>query len=447
MKTLADLDDYQITGANWLARGAETGTGFAALGDDPGLGKTAQAIRALDILGHRRALIICPAAVRHVWPSEFQKWGQMDRRVLLMDESVQLGAWFENRFDVGVCSYEFAKKHKKFIAEEYYPALVIDEAHYLKNKLAARTKAIYGVETNRYRSVAGSAGHVFALSGTFMTNTPLDLYSLLRASGVYKGTVTEFERAFFQVHWEGNKPTLIVRDRDLPELRELVKRVVLRRSISLLNLPPMRMTTLDIAGDQTEILSLLREFPGLDRAILDAVEAGNVSFLDAQHIGTLRRLTAEAKAPGFAEYLAETIAGGLDKAVVMGTHVKALSIIRDVLEARGVKVVMLTGQTPNKERGEVVDQFQNGDAQVLIGNMITAGTGHTMTSSRMIYMFETDWVPATNAQALGRIKRKGQTRSMLATFVGLKDSVDQQVAKRVAEKTEQIMRVDPSAFA
>ena len=69
-----------------------------------------------------------------------------------------------------------------------------------------------------------------------------------------------------------------------------------------------------------------------------------------------------------------------------------------------------------------------------------------MTRADTIFMFETDWVPLMNVQALGRIHRKGQSKPTLAYFVSLANSVDQRVTDRVREKVKQIIEVDPTAL-
>lgn len=441
------LDDYQDTGARHLAGGGLIGR--AALCDDPGLGKTAQAIRAMDLLNQRRALVICPAAVKDVWVDEFERWGYLGRRVVPVTQDTQLGAWLDLKIDVAVVSYEYATSRKKYFMDDLIPAIIIDEAHYLKNKNASRTRKILGGDADGRGGLIEMSGNTMWLTGTPMMNQPLDIWTLLRSHGATRLSVTDFERQFFQLVWEKNKPVLKVAEGRIDELRDMVASVVLRRSKSLLNLPPMRAASLNIRGDQSEILALLKEFPGLDAAIMDAVDQGSLSFLDAQHIGTLRRLTAEAKAPGFAEYLVESFKGGLDCCVVIGVHTKALRIIQATLEKAGLRVGVISGQPANnyeRDRGQMVKDFQAGKLDVILGNIIAAGVGVTLTRANTIFMFETDWVAMQNVQALARIDRKGQLRRTLAYFVSLSNSVDQRVTEKVKQKVEQILRVDPTAL-
>lgn len=438
------LDDYQDIGAEFLAGGALIGR--AALCDDPGLGKTAQAVRAMDLLNQRRGVVVCPASVKGVWVDEFERWGYMNRRVVPITEDTQLGAWLQMKFDVAVVSYEYAASRKKYFMDDLIPGLILDEAHYLKNKTSGRSRRILGGDADGRGGLISAAANTMWLTGTPIMNEPIDIWTLLRSHGATKLNITAFERQFFDIEWDGAKSKLVVVPNRVQELREMIASVVLRRPKSLLKLPPMRPAALNIRGDQTEILNLLREFPGLDKAIMEAVEAGSLSFLDAQHIGTLRRLTAEAKAPGFGEYLVESFKGGLECAVVIGIHVKALKIIQEALEKAGIRVGMINGETKVSDRHAIVKQFQDGELDCILGNIISAGVGHTMTRADTIFMFETDWVPLMNVQALGRIHRKGQSKPTLAYFVSLANSVDQRVTDRVREKVKQIIEVDPTAL-
>jgi SWI/SNF-related matrix-associated actin-dependent regulator of chromatin subfamily A-like protein 1 len=445
MSDTKQLDPYQVTGSTWLASGAINGR--AVLGDDPGLGKSAQAVQAMDMLNLKRAIVICPAAVKSVWPYEFETWGRLERRVQPITHDVHFGAWLDGKFDVAVMSYEYAKKIKQYLGGKRIPNLIIDESHYLKTPTSARTRRIYGGDCNGLGGLIGEADQAMLLTGTPMMNTALDIWSTLRVTEATRLRATHFERQYFSLEWEGGKAVPRVLPSRVPELRAIASLSILRRNKSLLNLPPMRTVLLPIDGDQSEVLALLKEFPGLEAAIVKAVNQGSLSFLDAQHIGTLRRLTATAKAPGFANYLVEQFKhGNLTETFVCGFHTQALNIIADALRDAGIKVGMLVGSTPDTERAQVVANFQSGKIDCIVGNVITAGTGHTLTRASTMYMFETDWVPMQNVQCLARIHRKGQKRGCVAHFVSLSNSVDQRVTDAVRRKVKDILLIDPTAL-
>ena len=228
----------------------------------------------------------------------------------------------------------------------------------------------------------------------------------------------------------------------IAELRQAVRSVCMKRTPEQvgLQLPPIHLTTVGIDGDTEEIRALLRGHPGLEASILEAVEMGGMSFLDAQHIATLRRLVGEAKAPAYVELISEELDSGLDKIVIFGIHRKALEIVRDGLARFGV--VRIDGDTSERDRVEAVRRFQEDpDCRVCVANIKSGGTGLTLTAASRVDMFESDWAPASNAQALKRIHRIGQTRECEARFVSLLSSIDEVVSETVARKTAAIAKV------
>ena len=101
------------------------------------------------------------------------------------------------------------------------------------------------------------------------------------------------------------------------------------------------------------------DHPGLDKRILEALEKGNLAFIDAQHIMVIRRLCAEAKAVPFAAYLADALlADEYDKIIVIGYHIAPLVYIHEKLKATGLKGYLVNGATKDKDRIEAVTQFQ-----------------------------------------------------------------------------------------
>src|SRR5690348_2437632 len=115
---MIELFDYQKVGARFLAE-----RGRALLADEMGLGKSAQAIAACDAVDARDVTVICPASVRENWVREFKRFGRIDRDLDVRSYNLAEGA-AKNWCDIGV--------------------LILDEAHYLKNAKAKRTKAIFG---------------------------------------------------------------------------------------------------------------------------------------------------------------------------------------------------------------------------------------------------------------------------------------------------------------
>ena len=433
-----DLFPYQREGAAFLARKHRGG-----LFDDMGVGKSAQAIAALDQIKAMKVLIICPAAVRQVWIGEFAKFSAVHRRILKGRDIQDLNLWLRGKCHVLILSYEMAASWAKRIedAGEFIDAIVFDEAHYMKNDQAARTRAMLGSHCTGKFGLARWATHVWFLTGTPNPNDAADIWSMMRFAGATKLTRKIFRDRYYTQRAGSYSAQHTPRKEMVPELKAAIKSFSLRRTKAEagLQLPPIWLTNVTVDGDTAEVAALMREYPDLEKAIIEAIERGGLSFLDAQHVATLRRLVGEAKAPSYLEMLKEELHDGAGKRVVFGIHTAALRRIRGGLEASGVGCTGITGETSERDRTRAMSAFADDpDCRVFVGNIRAAGTGLTLTASADVDMFESAWDPASNAQAIMRVHRVGQTRNVSARFITLANSIDVVVNETVERKTRNI---------
>ncbi|MFN3612575.1 DEAD/DEAH box helicase [Tepidimonas sp.] len=438
---------YQDDGASWMA-----GRERAGLHDEMGVGKTATTIKAINKIGGRRGMIICPAMLRQNWITEFRKFSDYDLRLCKGQNIHDFVAWSRDRFDVLITSYELATKWHPRIMEqgEFLDFMALDEAHFLKNVNTSRTRAILGQDAGGYDGVTSWAQHAWHLTGTPMPNDPVDIYTFLKFVDAMPLTLSQFTKRYFTIRQmtygtrQSPKPEMV------PELKALIENNAIRRTKKEvgLQLPPIFMTSTVVDGDTDNVRQMLAEYPGLERSIVSALEQGGLSFLDAQYISTLRRLIGEAKAIPYAYMLHDELTyGGADKRVVFGIHKYALMTVRDILAVNGHHVVVVNGDTPERDRQAAVSSFQeNPDCRVFIGNIRAAGTGLTLTAACEIDMLESDWTPAGNAQAIMRVHRIGQVRNVRARFISLANTLDEVVNRVVADKTASIAEVEGEAM-
>lgn len=437
------LEPYQIDGGAFLAASYR-----ASIFDEPGLGKTAQAIRACELVKAERTIVICPAGVRQVWPFQFKLWGRSNPRVVKADSVFDLVAWQKGKIEVLVMSYEQAAGWWKDIASDFFDCLIIDESHYLKNPDAKRTKAIVGEHGDGIGAIAGMASYVWCLTGTPIKNDPADLWVPMRLSGQTKLTFTAFQKRFFKQRIGTFSVTNSVRKEALPELQAMLRDMSLMRTFTDVGsqLPPIRLDVLPVDGDSRAVVEYLKEYPGLSDRILQSIEAGGgmLSFDDSTHIATLRAMIAEAKAPGYARLITEELKSGtIDKLVVMGHHRRGLQIVAEHLNSHGIRAEMIVGGTSERQREATVRSFQDDPkgVRVICGNITAAGTGLTLTAACRLDMLESSWTPADNVQAVRRVRRKGQTKPTLARFVMLQNSFDDAVAGIVTRKANTIVSI------
>lgn len=417
----------------------------AGLWDEMGTGKTGTAIFALDRQNLKRGIIVCPAAVREVWFGEFKKFSNFPRKVLKAKSIHDLGLWLRGRCDVLLLSYELASKWADKIAGDVFDFIIFDECHYLKTPTSARTRNMLGTYCDGASGLARWAVHAWFLSGTPIPNDPIDIWPWLRFVGGTSMTLAPFTNRYFKSRQGTFSAKQEPRDEMVDELRQAIRAFSLKRTkVDIgLKLPPVHLTTTTVDGNTDEIRSFLKEWPGLDEAILEAIEKGGLSFIDAQHVATLRRLVGEAKAPAYARLVAEELRNGRDKLVIFAWHTAAANTIQSALTAEGYWATLVDGSTRERDRIAHVDSFQNDrEHRIFVGNIRAAGTGLTLTAAADVDMFESSWAPADNAQALMRVHRIGQGRKVNARFISLANSIDEVVSETVARKTAAIAKIE-----
>lgn len=435
----------QIIGANLLADRARYG-----LFDEPGCGKTRQVIMALDKLQIQRAVIVAPAGVHKTatWQGEFKKWANLPRRVQKCRGIDDINLWLRGRVDVLCMSYEGMTKHHKRLHGDVIPAIIFDEAHRLKTSDSQRTMAAFGGRCDGQHGLARWGAYNWFLTGTPIPNDPVDVWPWLHYIGATPLNLKDFTAKYFTSRLTAFGSRQEVRPEMEAEFHQLMRAYSIRRLAE--GLPPLHFTSLAIEGDNREVLALLRSYPGLEARIVQAAEEGDLSRLDAPHIETLRRLIGEAKAPPYVELLDyELKDGGKDKVVVMGLHRRGLDLIAAGLTDRGHYVVQIDGSVSDKARQANLHAFEHDPAcRAIICNSKAAGEGlNGMQVAHHVDVFEEDWSPSNNYQAIKRVHRRGQKHTCRARFIALAGSLDEDVSAVTARKTAQIGRIEESIAA
>lgn len=438
---------FQVDGAIWL-----TSHRRVALLDDMGLGKSRQAVMAMDWLHLTRGVIICKASLRQMWINELKKWSVIKRRYIKATKTSHFVSWQEGKYDVLVVSYELAAKWTPLFwaRMEVFDFCIFDEFQMVKNPSSKRTKALLGGQCDGLGALAQWSLRTWILTGTIIPNDIIDVWPMLKFTGAVKGPREGFAKEFLKERQTLYGCSYSVLPGKQEKLKALIASVSLRRTQKSvgLQIPPLFITNLILDGDTSKVSAFFREHPGLDSRIQDALERGGLAFIDQGHLMTIRRLIGEAKAVPFASHLVSLLLSGeLDKCVVMGVHVRALKHLEAELKMAGLDVVKIIGETGENERVRAVRRFQeDANCRVFIGNMHSAGTGHTLVAASTLFVLESAWTPADNAQAIKRIHRIGQSRNCRVYFVTLADSQDEWINEIVFKKTMAIASIEGDAM-
>lgn len=413
-----ELFPYQVEGARFLAS-----KGRALLADDMGLGKSAQAIDAARNVLAGYVLVVCPASVVQNWHREIERFwpGFTDFSVVSYDYVARGGVVY--RFHMSSDS-----------------TLILDEAHYLKNPKAKRTKAIFGEKCDGKGGLVEKAKHVFCLTGTPTPNNPSELWPMLRAVNGEPLSYWRFVQKFCRTRDNGFG-IQIVGGKNLPELKERIAPFVLRRKKEevLKDLPPIRFDELPLDVSLAGLPLLHIEVALIEQTLATKGVEGLREI--APHVAKLRRVTGLAKVPAAAEWITEWFEGGGGKLVVFAHH-------RDVIDAlcKAAKpewrACSITGSDDSATRQFVIDDFQRpGGSKLIIGQIQAAGIGVNLTAASDMLFVESSWVPADNEQAVGRINRIGQRNACLVRFATLAGSIDEQIQRAVMRKTADIAKL------
>jgi len=404
------LYPYQQEGVAWLANPERA---HKLLADDLGLGKSAQAITAAVKAGVRAAAIVCPSSLIENWHREIKLWSQAAIK------------WT-------VVSYDMAARGA--LDGQTFDLLICDEAHYLKNKAAKRTLAIYGKN-----GIARRSRRVWLLTGTPTPNNPSELWTHLAA--LAPDTIPARTAGKPLAFWsfvdrycktvDTGFGVKITGGRNLGELKERIAPFVLRRRKEdvLTDLPPITFDTLPVAATPPPIDA--EDYARISRALERGID-GLAEI--APHIAQLRRLTGLAKVEGVRKWVDYFLEGSDRKLVIFAYHRDVIAQLSDIPGS-----VTVHGGTTDRQKA--IDAFQLGEARVFIGQITAAGTGLTLTAASDMLFVESSWVPAENEQAAMRIHRISQRSACSVRVAMIPRSLDEQIAEACVRKMLSIREI------
>jgi SWI/SNF-related matrix-associated actin-dependent regulator 1 of chromatin subfamily A len=437
------LYEYQTQGARWLASKRH-----ALLADEPGLGKSAQAVTAADIINADRILVICPASVRVNWIREFEKFSMLggDSTALLTGQTT--GIMPASRFVT--CSYDLTTRSdvlsslRNWLRSASRGVLIPDEVHFCKSTDAQRSQAVLGKD-----GLAHVAKRIYCLSGTPAPNHLAETFPLLRTFGVWRDSYDAFVGQFCTTR-ESPYGTVICGNKNIGQFRELIRPIILRRKYEevMAELPELRYgdvvvpagpvdldvqfpeyyfitnrekDLLDSLGKQRAAVELIADLKGTGGEGLDAINA----LLDADNRGggaQLRRYVGLQKLQPTIDLVTDELNSGLDKIVLFAHHRAIIEGLRDGLSKFGA--VTLYGGMNAFTKQKNVDKFaRDPRCRVFAGNIKAAGVAIDGLQRQCcnVMFVETVSVPGDMAQAIMRVRRNGQTRPVLVRSVRLAD--------------------------
>lgn len=442
------LRPYQRAGFQWLAFLWQHGLG-GILADDMGLGKTLQ---TLALLSHAKAmraaesaayvsdhpfLIVAPTSVLANWAAEARRFTPDLKVVTIGDTLGRRGVSLESVIagaDAVVTSYTLLRLDFESYGALPWAGLVLDEAQYVKNHHSKAHACA--------RKIA--APFKVAITGTPMENNLMELWSLLSitAPGLFPNPERFKEYYARPIEKGGNtellgqlrrriRPLIMRRTKeqvaaDLPEKQEQVLEVELHprhRRLYQTHLQRERQKVLGLLGDVSHNrFTILRSLTLLRQLALHA------ALVDDEH-GDM----PSAKIDALLEQLEDVVGGG-HRALVFSQFTRFLRMVRGRLEAAGVPCCYLDGSTVN--RPAVISGFKEGTAPVFLISLKAGGFGLNLTEADYCFLLDPWWNPATEAQAVDRTHRIGQTRNVMVYRLIASGTIEEKVMALKARKAE-----------
>jgi SWI/SNF-related matrix-associated actin-dependent regulator of chromatin subfamily A-like protein 1 len=375
------------------------------LADDMGLGKTTSTIIAALETGAKKVLIICPASLKINWQREIENYS--DRPTSIIEgKKWEDGDFIIINYDIIKNFHDEKKKSDSILLKTKFDLVIIDEAHYIQNKQAQRTKLINDFVSNVDR--------LWLLTGTPITSRPINYFNLLNLieCPVAKNWMAYVKRYCngFQFQAGRRKIWNVSGASNLEELRDRTAPLVLRRlKENVLDLPDKIITPVYLRLKSKEYEALMGEYYDW----YDKNGESDSLTLQFTKLTKVRQVIAEEKVASTIE-ICENIVEQGKKVIVFTNFTKTLEMI---LEHFGKKAVRLDGQMSQKERQMSVDRFQNEeDVMVFVGNIKAAGVGITLTAGEAVVMNDLSFLPSDHSQAEDRSYRYGQKNNVLVYY-------------------------------
>jgi SWI/SNF-related matrix-associated actin-dependent regulator 1 of chromatin subfamily A len=385
------------------------------LADDMGLGKTTSTIIAALEAGSKKALIICPATLKINWKREIENYS--DKTVFIAESKN-----FSTEADFVIINYDIIKnfhdtkkKDESQILASNFDLVIVDEAHYIKNATAQRTKLI--------NDIVKKTDRLWLLTGTPMTSRPIDYFNLLSLidSPVAKNWMAYAIRYCqgYQFNVGGRKVWNVTGASNLEELRDRTLGLTLRRlKENVLDLPDKIITPVYLRLKSKEYEEVMGEYYDWYDKNPEESKSLTVQF---SKLTKVRQIIADEKIAQTIE-LAENILEQDKKVIIFCNFTDSLN---KITEHFGKLAVKLDGSMSKPERQYSVDQFQdNPKVKVFVGNIKAAGVGITLTAAEAVIMNDLSFLPSDHAQSEDRAYRYGQKNNVLVYYPIFENTIE-----------------------
>jgi len=395
---------------------------------DMGLGKTISSASMSKLTSAIRTIIISPSLVKFNWLEDMTKqWGFGIEYWTVLDREKRNCVYaFRERFVV--LNYEQVQKFFKYLTSDVITHIIVDEAHYAKNKDAGRSKWL-----NKLIEASNGARVTF-LSGTPVTNRIDDMFNYLKMAGHPLGKDFKRFKADFAKTANVNGGQ-IVGAKNVDRLRALTANFMIRkRSEDCLDLPEMIVNNLYLEfGDVAEYAATLDELRSIrekyDQATDD--EKRRMMMSIRNNIHSLNRIVSTSKVTKVKE-LVDNLNEQGEKVIIFCSYRDSLTRLEQLFGDRCVKI---DGRVSSHKRMMLINRFkEDPDCNVFLANETAGGIGINLVNARYVFHMNFTFTPDKMDQARKRAHRPGQSRTVFVYHLICRGTIDEHIHKLMNEK-------------
>ena len=451
------LREFQIKGINFLAFNWMRDRNVI-LADEMGLGKTVQTVSFLNWLRHDRCqqgpfIVVVPLSTMPSWAETFDNWtpdmnyvvynGGEAARTIIRENELFVDGTKRPKFHVLLTTYEYILAESSFLSGIRWQFLAVDEAHRLKNR-----------ESQLYIKLAEfKAPHRLLITGTPMQNTLGELSALM--DFLNPGVVQIEDNIDFQSDEASRKLAAMTTtlngymirrtknnvENDLPKKKEQTLRVMLSevQVEHYTNILTRNYAALNegAKGPKQSLLNIMMElkkasnhpfmFPNVEERIMAGVtrreEVLQKIILSSGKMTLLDHLLTKARKEGA-------------RVLIFSQMVKMLDIIGQYLSLKNYQFQRLDGTVDSSSRRQAIDHFNSPDSTDFCFLLSTraGGLGINLMTANQVILFDSDWNPQADLQAMARAHRIGQTRDVNVYRLVTRDTVEEEVLERAKNK-------------